>query len=47
MENEMETTTIYGIILGITLGLYWGNGKENGNYYKDSSHPRNPFGVTL
>ena len=20
--------------IGVTLGLYWGNGKENGNYYK-------------
>ena len=21
------------VILGIILGLYWDNGKENGNYY--------------
>ena len=25
MENKMETTIVY-------WGLYWGNGKENGNY---------------
>ena len=25
MENEMET--------GIIQGIYWDNGKENGNYY--------------
>ena len=22
-------------IIGVILGLYWGNGKENGNYYSD------------
>ena len=22
-----------GLYLGIILGLYWGNGKENGNYH--------------
>ena len=22
-----------GVILGVILGLYWDNGKENGNYY--------------
>ena len=26
MEKKMETTILYG-------GLYWDNGKENGNYY--------------
>ena len=26
-------TTIIGYILGFILGLYWDNGKENGNYY--------------
>ena len=26
MEKTMETT-------GVNMGLYWGNGKENGNYY--------------
>ena len=31
MKNEMETAMI-GYI-GCTLGLYWDNGKENGNYY--------------
>ena len=25
-------TTVMGYI-GFILGLYWGNGKENGNYY--------------
>ena len=32
MEKKMETTIIWGYI-GIILGLYWDNGKENGNYY--------------
>ena len=31
MEKKMETTGIKGV--GIILGLYWDNGKENGNYY--------------
>ena len=22
-----------GVFIGVILGLYWGNGKENGNYY--------------
>ena len=30
MEKKMETT-IMGYI-GVILGLYWDNGKENGNY---------------
>ena len=34
MEKKMETTI--GII-GSILGLYWDNGKENGNYYGDYS----------
>ena len=37
----METTILYWGYIGvmekkmetIILGLYWGNGKENGNYY--------------
>ena len=35
MEKKMETT-IMGYILRlyrVILGLYWENGKENGNYY--------------
>ena len=32
MENEMETAGNIGILRYI-LGLYRGNGKENGNYY--------------
>ena len=31
MEKKMETT-IMGFI-GYIMGLYWDNGKENGNYY--------------
>ena len=31
MEKKMETT-IMGFI-GYRMGLYWDNGKENGNYY--------------
>ena len=31
MEKKMETTRI-GFI-GYIMGLYWDNGKENGNYY--------------
>ena len=31
MEKKMEAIGIIGII-GYILGLYWGNGKENGNY---------------
>ena len=27
MEKKIETTILY-------KGLYWDNGKENGNYYK-------------
>ena len=27
---------IIGDILGLYLGLYWDNGKENGNYYNGS-----------
>ena len=29
MEKKMETIGITGVI----WGLYWDNGKENGNYY--------------
>ena len=29
MEKKMETTILYRVI----LGLFWVNGKENGNYY--------------
>ena len=34
MEKKMETTTM-GLyrVSGLGLGLYRGNGKENGNYY--------------
>ena len=28
----METIGIIGYILGVTQGLYWENGKEDGNY---------------
>ena len=28
MEKKMETIGV----IGVTLGLYWDNGKENGNY---------------
>ena len=31
MEKKMKTT-IMGYV-GVMLGLYWENGKENGNYY--------------
>ena len=35
MENEMETGVIHKVwsIIGVILGLYKDNGKENGNYY--------------
>ena len=30
----METTILYiYIYIGVILGLFWDNGKENGNYY--------------
>ena len=29
----METTLEYNCYLGLILGFYWDNGKENGNYY--------------
>ena len=34
MEKRMETT-ILGLcrVEGLGLGMYWDNGKENGNYY--------------
>ena len=32
MENEMETGGIWDGNLGVIMGLYWDNGKENGNY---------------
>ena len=32
--EKMETTIMgYIGIIGTILGLYWDNGKENGNYY--------------
>ena len=31
MEKKMETTGIIGYIV-VIWGLYWDNGKENGNY---------------
>ena len=36
MEKKTETTTYIGFhrgSIGFKLGLYWDNGKENGNYY--------------
>ena len=33
LEKKRETLGIIGYILGYRLGLYWDNGKENGNYY--------------
>ena len=33
MEKKMETTIVPYITLLSILGLYWDNGKENGNYY--------------
>ena len=36
MEKKMETTVLSGSLGGYLrdiLGLYWDNGKENGNYY--------------
>ena len=37
MEKKMETTIICGLYRGyiyiwVILGLYWDNGRENGNY---------------
>ena len=32
MEKKMETTTLYRDYIWVILGLYWDNGKENGNY---------------
>ena len=29
MEKKMETTMGFGVLLGV----YWDNGKANGNYY--------------
>ena len=29
MENEMDAEEFMGVMI---LGLYWDNGKENGNY---------------
>ena len=31
MEQKMETT-VFGLGFRVTLGLYWDNGKEHGNY---------------
>ena len=33
MDNEMETGGIWDANLGVTMGLYWDNGKEHENYY--------------
>ena len=35
IEKKMETTImgLYRDYIGYILGLYWDNGKENGNYY--------------
>ena len=33
MEKKMETTKGYIGIIGITQGIYWDNGKEDGNHY--------------
>ena len=33
MEKKMETTIVFRGYIGVILGLYWDNGKENGNYY--------------
>ena len=30
-EHEMETREYIGVVIGVTLGLYGDNGKENGN----------------
>ena len=34
MEKKMETTIVYWGFIRVILGLYWYNGKENGNYYR-------------
>ena len=34
MEKTMETTRLYRHSMGIILGLYGDDGKENGNYYR-------------
>ena len=35
MEKNIETTIMgYIGIIGYILGLYWDNGKENGNHYR-------------
>ena len=33
MEKKVETTIIYWGNIRVIVGLYWDNGKENGNYY--------------
>ena len=33
MDNEMEIRVCLGVYMRVILGLYWDNGKENGNYY--------------
>ena len=33
MEITIIGYIIYMAIMGYILGLYWDNGKENGNYY--------------
>ena len=47
MEKKMETTILgyIGTIIVYVLGLYWDNGKENGNYYNGlyMDYYRDPF----
>ena len=38
MRNENSgISQLYRGYIGVILGLYWENGKENGNYYKIGS----------
>ena len=43
----METRGTVGYILGHILGLYWDNGKENGNYRDYSVYIGVSIRVTL
>ena len=36
METIIVYWGIYWGYIGVVLGLYWGNGKENGNYYSSN-----------
>ena len=36
MEKKMETTIIHWGNIRVIVGLYWDNGKENGNYYNNA-----------